>query len=79
MPLYFFHLRDGEDTLLDTEGVELDGIEAVRNSALLQARDIVSHEALKGSINLAQRIEVFDSSGSLICTQEFRDAVEVRR
>lgn len=79
MPLYFFHLTDGEDTLIDAEGLELRGVEEAKATALLQARDIVSHEALKGSIDLAQRIEVRDEAGAIVCSINFEDAVSVRR
>lgn len=78
MPLYFFHLRDGTDTLIDAEGVELDTPAAARAMALLQARDIISHEALKGEINLRQRIDVVDSAGNLLVTLRFDDAVKIR-
>lgn len=79
MPLYYFHLKDGVDTLIDAEGVQLDGVEAARSSALLQARDIISHEAIQGSINLAQRIDVFDEADRLVCSLQFEDAVEILR
>ncbi|GAA3908554.1 hypothetical protein GCM10022276_28600 [Sphingomonas limnosediminicola] len=79
MPLYFFHLRDGEDTLIDGEGLELGGIEAAKATALLQAREIISHDALEGAINLAQRIDVLDEAGAIICSMGFEDAVHVRR
>lgn len=75
--LYFFHLRDGTDTLIDAEGMEFEGVEAARRSALAQARDIIAHEASRGRINLAQRIDVVDEAGDLICSQDFKDAVEI--
>jgi hypothetical protein len=74
---YFFHLRDGTDTLIDAEGAEIESVEAARESALIQARDIIAHEARRGRINLAQRIDVIDEAGGLICSQDFRDAVEI--
>ena len=79
MPLYFFHLRDGEDTLIDAEGIELDGVEHAKATALVQARDIISHDATKGWINLAQRIDVLDEEDVTVCSIRFEDAVEIRR
>lgn len=79
MPLYFFHLRDGTDTLIDAEGIDLMGVEAARASALSQARDILSHDVLKGSVNLAQRIDVFDEADTLVCSLKFEDAVQILR
>jgi hypothetical protein len=77
MSLYFFHLRDGTDTLIDEEGAELPNAEEARESALLQARSIISHDALQGRINLNQRIDVLDETGALICSLSFADAVKV--
>jgi hypothetical protein len=78
MPLYFFHLRDGSDSLIDAEGLELDGPDAARQMALVQARDIISHEAMKGAINLRQRIEVVDTGGRCVATVSFSDAVNIQ-
>lgn len=77
MPQYFFHLRDGIDILLDPEGRSLAGPEAVSDEAIEEARSLISHEARDGRIRLDQRIEVQDASGSLVCTVEFADAVEI--
>jgi hypothetical protein len=77
MSLFFFHLRDGTDTLIDEEGAELDSAEEARESAMMHARSIISHEALQGRINLNQRIEVLDEAGALIFSLGFADAVQV--
>jgi hypothetical protein len=77
MSLFFFHLRDGTDTLIDDEGAELANAEEARESALLHARSIISHDALQGRINLNQRIDVLDETGALICSLSFADAVKV--
>jgi hypothetical protein len=79
MPLYFFHLKDGEDVLIDAEGMELRDIDDAKATALLQARDIISHEALKGHINLAQWIEVRNEAGAPVCSIKFEDAVHIHR
>lgn len=46
---------------------------------MVEATNIISHDALKGIINLAQRIDVFDESDALVCSLKFSDAVEIRR
>ncbi|HYX46856.1 MAG TPA: hypothetical protein VE820_08565 [Sphingomicrobium sp.] len=77
MPLFFFHLRDGTDTLIDEEGADLSGADEARAAAVTQARSIISHDALKGVIDLKQRIDVVDQAGTPICSIEFGDAVQV--
>ncbi|HSQ99778.1 MAG TPA: hypothetical protein VLM36_07665 [Sphingomicrobium sp.] len=77
MPLYFFHLRDGKDTLIDEEGMDLAGFDEAKAAALRQARDIISHEARLGRIDLGQRIDVVDAAGATIYSLRFADAVDV--
>lgn len=76
MTRYFFHLRDGTDTLLDAEGVEL-APSAVPPAALRAARDCIAHDALAGRINLKQQITVEDEAGAAVHVIEFVDAVEI--
>jgi hypothetical protein len=75
--LYFFHLLDGSDLLLDPEGRNVARPETIAGIALDEARSLISHEAREGRIDLDQRIEVRDAHGSLIHTVEFADAVQI--
>ena len=77
MPLYFFHLRDGVDVLLDPEGRQLASLQAAAAAALTEARAIVSHEALAGRIMLDQRIDVEDEARKVLHRLEFSDAIEI--
>lgn len=77
MNLYFFHLRDGEDVLIDGEGRQLPGIEAAIAAALYEARSILSVDALDGAIDLSQRIEVVDEAGATVHTLVFSDALKL--
>lgn len=75
--LYFFHLLDGADILLDPEGRQLAGLEVVKAIALREARMLISHEALNGAIDFNQRIEVRDGAGKVLHRLEFTDAALV--
>ncbi len=77
MTLYFFHLRDGEDVLLDPEGRQLDGPAAVPKAALAEARSIISDDVLQGRIDLHYRIDVEDSDRNLVHRLHFADAIEI--
>lgn len=77
MPRYFFHLRDGEDILLDPEGRELDDREAVERMALDEARSIIADEARGGRIELNARIDVETEEGELVHRLDFVNAVEI--
>ena len=48
MPRYYFHVRRGQLTIIDKEGMELaDDIEAAQEAAR-RGREIATSEALKG-------------------------------
>ena len=79
MPTYYFHLRNGSDTLLDHEGRKLLGIESAMAIALLEARSIIGADALDGKIALGQRIDVEDGLGAIVHTLQFEDAVHITR
>jgi hypothetical protein len=77
VPLYFFHLRDGQDILLDPEGSQLKGQNEVALRALEAARSLISDDALKGHISLQCHIDVADEAGNLVHCLTFNDAVTI--
>ena len=48
MPRYFFHVRRGQVTVLDQEGVELTDIEAAAKEAARRGQDISAQDAAQG-------------------------------
>ena len=70
MPVYYFHLRDGHDTLLDPDGRNLESPDAI-------ARALISDEVRLGRIHLDQRIDVEDADGQVVHSQPFDGAVEI--
>ena len=78
MALYFFHLRNGVDVLLDPDGRSLTRI-GVPDAALSEARAIIAADARAGQIDLDQSIEVQDSSGGVVHRIAFEDAVKINR
>jgi len=79
MPRYYFHLRDHSERLLDPDGTVIETAEAIAERALREARAILSHEVLSGTVNLNQRIEVEDKDGQVVHTLEFADAVTIQQ
>lgn len=77
MALYFFHLCDGQDVLIDPDGRAIEDDSLIAGMALKEARAIIGYEAAGGSIKLAQHIQVFDEAGTLVHRLEFRDAVRI--
>jgi hypothetical protein len=77
MTLYYFHLRNTHDRIIDDAGRELKSLEDVRRDAIQEARGIIAADARKGRIDLRQRIEVEDASGKIILSMPFREAVTI--
>ena len=77
MALYFFHLRDGQDSLIDPDGREIDDPGLIADVALKEARAIIGHDAIQGLIKLDQFIEVLDETDALVHQLPFRNAVTI--
>ena len=77
MALYFFHLSDGHQALIDPEGREIADKALIDQLALKEARGMIAQDALGGRISLNQFIEVRDKSGKLVHQLCFRDAVTI--
>jgi hypothetical protein len=79
MARYFFHLRDGSDQLLDPEGRELADLETAKHIALACARDTLSQEIKEGRLDLRYRIDLEDSSSTILHSLPLSEAFEVIR
>lgn len=49
MPRYFFHIKHGQVTILDHEGIELDNPAQAEAEAAHRAQKIVADQALNGA------------------------------
>jgi hypothetical protein len=76
MPLYFMHLRDSSDEMLDPDGILMPK-EAVPRAARLAARDCIAHDVRSGRLDLKYRIDVQNAEGEVVHPMQFADAVEI--
>ncbi len=76
VPLYFFHVCNGDGFTEDEEGRELRDLAAARREAIKDARSIMADELQQGVMNLASFIEI-EEGGELRMTVPFSDAFEV--
>ena len=78
MPLFFFQLRHRDDQFVDPDGAELPDIASATRHALRTARTILGHDvADDGVLDLNFRIDIEDSSGTILHRVTFADAVRV--
>lgn len=78
MPHFYFHICNGKGFVEDEEGRELPGAEAARATALIEAREVMSHDMRTGELDLSSFIEVEDEAGNLLFTVLFEEAVTFR-
>jgi hypothetical protein len=76
MTLYFFHLRNHADLLLDPEGRYLDEGN-IAAAALSEARAIIAADVRSGDVDLDQNIEVENSAGAVVHRISFDDAIKI--
>jgi hypothetical protein len=77
MGLYYFHLLEGDDVLLDPDGCPLPDLAAARDQALRTARALLSADVLEGRLSLDLRLDVADESGAVIHSLPFADALHI--
>jgi hypothetical protein len=68
MPKYYFHVRRGQMTVLDREGLELADIEEATQHAAKLGREIAATQAQKG---------IPPSGGMIIIEQGWRTVLEL--
>jgi len=50
MPRYYFHLREGQVTFLDQEGIELAGFDEAGEEAVRRSRELAAREVSRGNM-----------------------------
>jgi len=68
MPRYFFHVKRGQMTVLDQQGIELADIEEATKEAARRGREILANQDLEG---------VRDSGGIIIIDEGWRTVLEL--
>ena len=79
MPRFHFNVRDAFGAVRDPDGLDLPHIEAAREEAIKGARAMIAEEVLRGRLDLKGVVEVTDSTGAVLLTLPFGEAVGLRR
>jgi hypothetical protein len=77
MPLFYFHLCNGNGFVEDEEGQELSDGRTARTKAVEIMRDLISSEVRNGTLNMASFIEVESHHHELVETVTFAEAIAV--
>ena len=68
MPLYFFHLLNGEGYTADETGQELPDLEAARRQALKAIGELIAEELAAGAENVRITLFIDDAGGERLLT-----------
>jgi hypothetical protein len=79
MTRFYLHINNGGGYSEDTEGQELDDLDAARAAAIEGVRSLLSEEARQGQLDLSGRIEIADGDGNILLIVPFSEAVELRQ
>ena len=77
MPIFYFHVCNGNGFVEDEEGTELPDVATARKQAISGLRDIMASEMKEGEINLGSFVEIEDEDHELVATVPFIEAVHV--
>ena len=77
MALYFLHVRDGTNQILDPEGDEIATREELYERLMRAARELMICGIERGVLDLRFRIDAEDIDGTLIYSLPFRHAVTI--
>jgi len=76
MPVYFLHVQDGDQLILDPDGSSLHDLEAARAEAIESARELMADSIVSdGRVGIERSIEVWDAVGARLLVVPFHQAV----
>jgi uncharacterized protein DUF6894 len=73
MPMFYFHVRDGDRLTRDADGADLPGLDAARAEAAAAIREAASRPLRPGQDLSGRRFEIADESGRVLATVGLRD------
>jgi hypothetical protein len=71
LPVYFFHLIEGDQVTPDSDGVEKSDLAAVQKEAIDAASELIAEAVRKGERDFHGRFEVEDERGARVLTLTF--------
>jgi hypothetical protein len=75
MPRYYFHIKDKVGIIRDEEGLDLHGLDAVREEATESAREMMSEKVREGHGPDGRAFVVTDEQGQVVLDFPFKLAI----
>lgn len=76
MPVFYFHVRNGESIEEDPEGIDLPTIEKAEEEAILGAREILAERLLSGDIIDGQSFLITSEDGRVVREVPFKSVLK---
>jgi hypothetical protein len=77
MPLFYLHIRDGDDVIEDPDGSDLPDIEAAKEEARVSARHILAERVRDGRVIGSQNFDIVDEVGNLCARVWMREVLRL--
>ena len=77
MPRYYMQLRDGNEELLDPDGLEFADMDTLKKKVLLAVRELISEDVKGGIVDLRFRLDAEDREGLVVYTLGFAKALDI--
>jgi hypothetical protein len=77
MPRYFFHVRDGDDLILDREGLELPDLDSALEECRSLVRTVLNEDQHRAILSPGRQFEIVDELGRLVLVIPFRAVVPI--
>jgi hypothetical protein len=75
MARYYFHVRDGGNTIEDQDGIELSGLEAAASQCRRIIEEVLGEDAFREEVGVSDRqFEIVDALGRPVLTVPFRES-----
>ncbi len=77
MPIYFFHITEGDQVIADPEGIDRPDIAAVQKTAIESAHSLISEAVRSGDRSYQGRFDVVDEHGNPVLTLTFACPIQI--
>jgi hypothetical protein len=77
MPLYYFHVREGERVEIDPEGANFETADQAREEAIKAAREIIAEKVLRGDWIGRHQFEITTDDGFVVGVLPFRSVLRL--
>jgi hypothetical protein len=77
LPIYYFHITEGDEFIPDPQGIEQAGLASVHKSAVEAASALIAEAVKKGERDYRGQIDVRNEHGEQVLTLTFACPIHI--